>query len=654
MRIVLLAVLVCPAMALAASPVERRLTAVTLSSGGVGQYSFIAHLDAAGEVALDVPLAQVDDLLANLQITDPAGGAPSVRLQGRQPTTETFHTLPFGPDALASSEALLGALFGAAVRLPGANLAGSILSVTPIEQRLENGTVTRHRLAIATATGVASVVLEDQPEVEIVSDQLRSDIARALRTIAEDRNRDRRTLLVQLPGDGARDVRLSYVVPAPVWKASYRITLPADGQARLHGYAVVENLSEQDWHGVAVTLTSGQPVLFHQPLYEAVFVDRPEAPVQVSRRLSPLADAGAQPAPAAIALPMAPPPPAPMMQMRRARASEDAVAEAAEPGATTTQEATQVEFTIDAPVDAAAGQSLLLPILDRAIPARRVALVSPETDGTHPFVALQITNDTSAALPPGLATLYAERGAGFVGNALLPATQPNEDRLLSFASDLSTRVVRTESGDSAVASIHAARGMMTITQKERDTVTFHVTTAADAPRHMLFEEPARAGWNLAEPAGAGRTPTRWRVSQDIAADTTQDVRLVMERLRSQTLSIDAAAPSTLLEYARDAALDPAARAAFARLGELRSELARRTAAVATLKDQVAAVVSDQDRLRANLTVTAQNQALQKRYTSMLQQQEDDLAALRARLATAQASANEQRAALDDALGSVSF
>ncbi len=647
---------------IASAPLQPpRLEAVTLSSGGVGQYTFITHLDSAGAVPLTIPLSQVDDLLASLRIDDPAGGAPSLRLPGRQPLAEAFRTLAISEDALTSPDALLQALVGAQIRLPGAAITGAIISVTAEQQRRQDDTIlTRHRLAIATPAGLATAILEDQPEIEIVSPQLKAQIAAGLAAIADHRAQDSRTVTITLPGPGARDIHLAYVVPAPVWKASYRLRLPPDGPARLQGYAVVENLSGQDWHGVHVTLTSGQPVLFHQPLYQSLFVDRPEAPVMTSAHLAPDADAGAQPAPVMAPAPPSLPTPAPAPAIPRtmafavAKAAPGAVPEPApEPGATATQEATQVEFHIDAPVDAAAGQSLLLPIIDRALPVRRVALFTPEGDGTHPFVALQLTNDTGSALPPGLATLYGTGGA-FVGDTLMPPTQPKDERMLSFANDLATRITTTRTADSGLVSGHAARGMVTLTLKDRNTTTYRVTTSPDEPRHVVIEQPLQDGWTVAQPAGSTRTPTRWRFTQDIPGGATQDIPVILERTRAQLVAIGSLSPSALLEYTTNATLDPAARAAFTTVAALRAELGRRTAALSALHQQVATVITDQDRVRKNLASTTSNQALQKRYTALLQQQEDDLAVLRTKENEAQSSVEAQQRTLDDTISQLSF
>lgn len=284
--------LVCLTVALPAAAAEPQLTQVTLSTGGVGQFAFAAQVEGRATLPLDVPLDQVDDLLKSLEIDDPAGSPATVRLPGRQPLAESFRTLPFGPDAFASPEALLGALIGEAVRVPGSGAAGTILSVTPFDIALPNagGTLTRHRIALATAAGIETLVLEEVPGLELASDTLRRQIGAGLQAIAAQRVQDRRTLQVGLGDGGARTVRFGYVVPAPVWKASYRLTVPAGagaGTARLQGFAVVENLSGRDWRDVQIVLTSGQPVLYHTPLYEAVYTARPEAPVEVANRLTP-------------------------------------------------------------------------------------------------------------------------------------------------------------------------------------------------------------------------------------------------------------------------------------------------------------------------------------------------------------------------------
>jgi len=671
-RPVPLPLLVCLTLARPAAAAEPQLTQVTLSTGGVGQFAFAAQVEGRATLPLDVPLDQVDDLLKSLEIDDPAGSPATVRLPGRQPLAESFRTLPFGPAAFASPEALLGALIGEAVRVPGSGAAGTILSVTPYDIALPNagGTLTRHRIALATATGIETLVLEEVPGLELASDTLRRQIGAGLQAIAAQRVQDRRTLQVGLGNGGARTVRFGYVVPAPVWKASYRLTAPAGagaGTARLQGFAVVENLSGRDWQDVQIVLTSGQPVLYHTPLYEAVYTARPEAPVEVANRLTPPVDAGAVPTPASppedAPSPAAPaaPRPAASMAMRAAPAE---LQEPAPPPAEVQQSVAQVSFRLASPVTAASGESLLLPILDRAVPARRVALFRPDVDPVHPLVALLLTNDGPGALPPGLATLYEAGaddgrtgggggGTAYIGDARLPAIQPGEDRLASFATDLPVRVEMTQGEDNAITTAHAARGVMELTRRVRATTTYRITTPADAGRTLLIEQPKRDGWTLAEPQAAA-TPTHYRITQDVPPGTTAVVRVVLERSRTERVVLTGAGPAQLAALAGQDGFPAPLRAALARAAALRTELDRRTAVAVDVRARQAAIVADQDRLRRNLGAVPSGSVLQGKYLAALQKQEADLTALAAQGEAAQRAVDESDAALKDYLGALTL
>jgi hypothetical protein len=88
---------------------------------------------------------------------------------------------------------------------------------------------------------------------------------------------------------------VGYVVGVPLWKASYRLSLPDDpkaDRARLQGWAILENFSGQAWHEVSLTLLSGNPVTFRQSLFESYYVARPNVPVEVAGCVLPKPDTG--------------------------------------------------------------------------------------------------------------------------------------------------------------------------------------------------------------------------------------------------------------------------------------------------------------------------------------------------------------------------
>lgn len=644
---------------------EPALDRITLSTGGVGQFEFIADVDGAATLPLVIPLDQVDDLLKSLRVDD-AAGPSTLRMPGRQPLAESFRPLPFGPDAFASTEALLGALVGEAVRVGGVD--GRILAVAPFEAALPEGrgTTTRHRLTIATAAGIETAVLQDTPAVAFASATLRDQIGTALAAIAAQRVQDRRTAQLTLAAGGRRSVRFGYVMPVPVWKAAYRLTsAEAPAGSRLQGFAVVENLSGQDWSNVEVRLTSGQPVLFHQPLYEAVFATRPEAPVDIPNRIVPRLDPGAtllqdEPAPPPPAAPL-PEAPGPM----RSQAARPRVAMApAPPPADVRQSVAQVEFRLADRVSAASGETMLLPILDRTMPAVSVALFQADTDARHPLVAMLLTNDTGGALPPGLVTLFepqADGPASFVGDARLPTVPPGEARLISFAADLAVTIDTTRDSDVRITTARAARGVLEVVSRETATTRYRVTTPATSGRTVVIEQPRRDGWSLVDPTAAGQpaititqTPGHTRLMRTVAAATTQTIEVTLERPRSERLVLTETATARLLAVAQEGRLSPELRTALTRAAGLRAELDRRQAVVRGIAERRGSIVADQDRLRQNLGAVPANSELARRYLAQLQQQETQLDALRTQADAAQRAAEEADTAQKEFLAALAL
>ncbi|MGO9809067.1 MAG: hypothetical protein ACLPKH_20470, partial [Rhodomicrobium sp.] len=280
-----------PGMSVAA---ELPLKRVVLSSSGLAQFTRSGTVTGGTVIDLPVRADQVDDILKSLTVFDSAGTIGAVSLPGKTPLAELFRDLPFGQQALESQSALLNALVGAEVEIEGnVSAKGRIFRIEKEQVQLPNngGRMLKHRITLVTANGFVQAILEDVTALRFTDPQLRSQIDRALTAIAQNRAKDQRTISIGLGGEGTRDASFSYVVSAPVWKTAYRLVLPKEGgSARLQGWGVLENLTGGDWKDVELTLVSGNPVALKQPLYSAVFVDRPEIPVQASSRIVPRRD----------------------------------------------------------------------------------------------------------------------------------------------------------------------------------------------------------------------------------------------------------------------------------------------------------------------------------------------------------------------------
>jgi hypothetical protein len=91
---------------------------------------------------------------------------------------------------------------------------------------------------------------------------------------ATKRQGDSVDLNVKLPSSGVRDLRLSYVTESPAWKPSYRVILADKGRGKLHAWAVVDNVSGEDWNKVTVGVGSTSALSFKYDLHSVRLVER--------------------------------------------------------------------------------------------------------------------------------------------------------------------------------------------------------------------------------------------------------------------------------------------------------------------------------------------------------------------------------------------
>jgi hypothetical protein len=633
---------------------ELPLARVVLSTAGLAQFTHSGPIAGGTTVDLAVRLDQVDDILKSLTVFDRQGALGAVSLPGKAPLAELFRDLPFGPDALDSPTALLNALVGSEVEISGqVNARGRVFRVENEDIALPNngGTTTRHRLTLMTERGLVQALLEDVTSLRFVDPQAKAQIERALGGLTENRAKERRSLAIGFLGEGSRNVAISYVVAAPVWKTAYRLVLPKEGgRARLQGWAVVENLTGGDWSNVDLVLVSGNPVALRQPLYTAFFADRVEVPVTAAAQLMPRTDDADEPpaarrksyaaAPSRAVAPIGIGPPAPaapaqMAQMSRQAPQPKVVAApdglgAAAQAAEAEEASTQLLYRFPAKLSLATGHTMMVPFVDREVVATRTWLYQPETSARRPLAAVRLRNDGDSGLPAGIVTAYdggADGNINFVGDAQLPLLSRGTFKFVTFALDSKTDIRRDDRGIVRTTLGKAVNGTLTVTTRSRHQFAYEITAPADEDREIVVEEARAEGWTPAsDAAGVETTPTRFRYTVAAPKGQTTKAALTIERTDHQTIALTTLGPEDILARVRGLQNESAAlKDAVARLSGIVGEINKARAQKNQLEAERKKIAEDQDRIRLNLQSVGQGSDLGRRYIDTLKSQEDRLA-----------------------------
>jgi hypothetical protein len=612
-------------------PVLRR---VMLSTGGVGYFEYEAEVTGNAELLMPVRMDQVDDILKSIVVFDAQGNTGFVQLPSRAPLSDIFRGLPFGPGALESNAGLIAALKGAEVSVrAGTSIEGRIISVNEETATAEGDrTITRHRVGVMTMDGLKQFVLEDANSVSFADPVLNRQIGQALAAIAEHRDGQGRTLKIRANGSGTRKVTVAYVVETPLWKTSYRATALDAKTARLQGWAILENVTGNDWTNIELTVVTGNPVTFRQALYATYYVTRPEVPVEIVGRILPRPDEGGVPARGeasdmAFAPAPAPPPPPPAMAAPMEKVVVTRGTSSGRPmQATSAESATQVTFRMPFAVSVMNGQSLAVPIVDKVVPGELVAVYQPDTSERHPLAALKLSNTAGVSLPPGVLTLYRNDAGrtSHVGDAQLSSLPDGESRMLGFALDQKVLVDRDEKVEQTISKATMANGIFRASIVDQKTTVYTLKAAQNEDRRIIIEHPRLQGWELVtpDPKAAEMTDIAFRIPVELKAGSILRQTITTQWARTEEQLLTDLEVDVILAYAGNTNLTPAQRNAFNRIADMKKTI---TTLQVQLQVEASArdrVYEEQGRIRDNIKAVPAGSELQARYLKSMGDLED--------------------------------
>ena len=253
-----------------------------LFSSGVGYFQREGVVDGTARVDLTFPVRDVNDLLKSMIVRDLDGGrVGTVSYDSNAPVEKTLNSFAINLTGMPSLAAILNQARGEkveAVMQPSGTYTGTVIGVE--KQRLPAGKdafVEIELLDLSCADGLRSLKMSDVQRVRFLNPVMDSELRKALETLATSHDTQKKAVSINFVGEGKRKVRVGYVVENPIWKTSYRLVLGKEKDAKpyLQGWAVVENVSDEDWKDVRVSLVSGRPISFQMDLYQPLFVPRP-------------------------------------------------------------------------------------------------------------------------------------------------------------------------------------------------------------------------------------------------------------------------------------------------------------------------------------------------------------------------------------------
>ncbi|MBI4817521.1 MAG: hypothetical protein HY791_14770 [Deltaproteobacteria bacterium] len=640
----------------AARATDLPVTRVVLYQNGVGYFERRGRID--GDVLrLQVRPSQINDLLKSLTVVDATEGrAVSISLPLEKSGDRILSELPAQVRSAGGLLDVLRVFRGARVMIHGdrGSANGRVVGVEPSDSVSKDGRETRSdwrvtlrtdegSLRVYPVTAIEEVMLEDRT--------LAVGLDKSLDVSLNEGDWKPIELSIRLAGQARHEILASYIAEMPLWKPAYRLVVD-DGQPLLQGWAVVDNVSGEDWNDVQLSLVAGTPMSFvydlHTPAYatrvdltprgqraapapvvEAPGVSRPAAPAGAKDALQ-RAYAGNRGAGAA-----------PKMALRETEEDRDFTQD--EPLDSLADEApTQAEgvslgalfrYDLRDPVRIPDRSSTLVAIVNNRVPGGEVALFRPELtrgeQATHPYRAVLFKNDTGLTFEKGPVAIYAH--GTFVGEGFLERMEKDTSAFLTFSIDGNV-TLRTESssGEEGIKLLRIADGLIESQVLRIEKSTYHVENLHDASLTSYVKSMHRGGgWKIRnQPAGAIETADAVFVPLEVASKQRGTLTIEWVSPTVRQIGIDTELSKSVLEmYLGSGKVPPEVAKTLSEVLKLKARLNEIERESRRISEQHQKASDDQARVRTNLDVlrkTKGNDELQRTLVKKLADLEESL------------------------------
>ena len=632
---------------------------VILYSNGVAYIERRGTISGHAEINLAFKQSQVDDVLKSMLVLDLGQGKiGAVSYNSSAPAGARMAEIPFSVES--NTDGATGGMAGVLAQLQGARVSvvstrgaaiGSILTVEKRDVKSEDGKsiVSARFLVVASETGeISSFDLSDVRSIKLLDEGTRKDLNEFASASASARRRDAKTITVTSEGAGTREMVVSYTIAAPIWKTTYRVVLDEAGKPFFQGWAIVDNVSDEDWQNVQLSLVSGSPVSFIQPLQEPLYRHRPIIEIPDDLSLQPQiydpttgtergiesgygsgSNSGYGSGSGNGVGDNAPPPPKPKVvtEISDALMAEESGVETAATGA---KLGDLFEYDVTQAVTVPQNRSALIPIVQTKMEGERVSIYREPTDANNPnkdrpMSGLLLKNTTQLTFENGALTVM-ERNA-YAGEALMERLKTGESRLISFAIDLETLVsVKHEQNREPAQLVKAVDGNFQIHYFKTDQKIYTLQNQSDRPHVIYIEHPVTEKWVLStdtpKPAEVTENYYRFRVElkpfERVTLPITERQGLMDKYVLSDLTQTD------IDLFIKQRFINEQTRQKLEQLINLRSQINQTKAKLEKLNEEEKSISDDQARFRENITAltkTPEAKQLITRYIAKADEQE---------------------------------
>ncbi len=544
--------------------------------------------------------------------------------------------------------------------------SGFLLGIQELPLILEENIINQKNIVLQKDDGtIINLPVSEINNFKVLDEKMQSELDYFLQKVYESKKENSKTLTIFFDNvpEGGDEVEINYLQEIPAWKCSYRLVFTESNQAMVQGWALADNIMDEDWVNVNLSLVAGLPISFLYDLYSPNWIQRPEverkdrfdisvtqfeeaeeeildfmgdmkADMKKSKREKGVGYTigGGMPVPPPSASP------APKMALRSVskQVAYDADDEfdmntrTSSVKVTTESEAAGdfFQYKLGVPITVQRNQSSLVPILQDYIKCNKISVYNEIARKTNPMLTVELENTSDLTFEEGPISLYD--GARFIGEAMLQLMKKGEKQRIPYAIDLGITVDKKLKSHSA--NIHKIEiknnGVYQYNFYIKEETYTVQNKTKDEPKTVIIEHPIEQNYELFDTVEPfEKTKSYYRFKLNLPENTKQEL-VIKTRYVSQSIQ--------QFQYVNTACIKQSLKLNLIskdendylkQMASLVLEKSTTESELNVARNNKVQIFNDQERLRQNilsLKKSTSESRLRDKYISKLLEQEDQL------------------------------
>jgi hypothetical protein len=534
-----------------------KVSHVIMFKHGVSYFILESKVKGADKLELEFKVDEMDDILKSLFVLDTSdnGYISSISYDAAMDTSRLLSSVALDVPDTDSFSLVLKQIKGANIRITigTESISGKVMGIEYIDKFIQNEKITEKLVILLKDNNIIKIPFNEVKSFEILNEGLKKDLNFFLDTAITTKKKDTKNIIINCESGGnntvERRIIVSYFIESPIWKTSYRLLMNEKGMGEnkvlLSGYCMVENITDQDWEDIQLTLVAGMPVSFKYEFYAPIFIQRPTIkPKKItSARPSTIEEGeralggsamtsredmtiprGAPRAPKMKA--MAAKPDRKMAEITGSLDDQVLIDKIKAQTSIKTKEAGELfEYNIAIPVTIKRKLCALVPIVSEEVKGKKIILFNKNEHDRNPSSCLEITNNTDLTLERGPVTIIQDDN--LAGEAIIPFMNKNDTRLLNYAVELGVLIDSQQKSQSKKVHRVTASGKYINEYYFREIyTTYKIKNKSDKDKTLYIDHPKTPNYEIMEgPGKPEETPNYWRFKIELDPKDRKEIEI---------------------------------------------------------------------------------------------------------------------------------